>query len=305
MLRSVITICTAALFLSAVLFSEQDALELAQSLAKAGKYFEAAALFEKAAKEEPDNEEIWREVGRCYRLSGDNKRAAEAYGKAALIIPDDPYVHIDHARSLDAVSDRISALDAYGRAVTAFTKLIATETNAAKKKVQYKDLGNVYFDMEQFPKAEEAFKEAIKVDPSYALGYNNLSAVYMKYKKYADAISALSTAYDLDPANTKPLLNLILVYAYLKDAAKSEAYAAKALAAKTPYPHFVHLYRAILYANTGDKAAWMMHLAEAFKVDTAKPLLDYRDDIATEHGFDVIRADADFVKMVKGRFGQQ
>lgn len=298
---SVIFVLAAA---AAAVVAEEDPLSLAQTLAKSGKYSEAALLFEKAVKDEPENEEIWRELGRCYRLAGDMKRAAESYGKAALLIPNDPYIHIDHARASDGMGDRVSAVDAYGRSAAAFAKVISAETNAAKKRVLYKDLGNVYFDMEQFTKAEEAFKDAIKTDPSYALGYNNLAAVYLRFQKYAQAVSALTTAYDLAPEDPRPLLNLILVNAYLKDAKRCEAYAAKAAAMKVPYPQFIHLYLAVLYAGIGDKAAWVKNLTEAFVLDKKKPAIDQREDIASEHGFDAVRTDADFIALVKSRFGQ-
>jgi cytochrome c-type biogenesis protein CcmH/NrfG len=49
--------------------------------------------------------------------------------------------------------------------------------------------------------AEAAYREAIRLDPKYAMAHANLGSVLLDKNEYPEAIKEIATAYQLDPKN--------------------------------------------------------------------------------------------------------
>lgn len=83
------------------------------------------------------------------------------------------------------------------KACDIYLKAISLEPES---KIAYFNLGNVYFKMNEFKRAEEAFKAAIELDANFADAYNNLACVYLSENRnlgYAEFL--VQKALELNP----------------------------------------------------------------------------------------------------------
>ena len=63
-----------------------------------------------------------------------------------------------------------------------------------------------------YPKAEEAFKQAIELEPKNGLAWNNLGAVFAEKKQYALAVEKVKKAIDVNPKEPMFVWNLNKIY---------------------------------------------------------------------------------------------
>lgn len=61
------------------------------------------------------------------------------------------------------------------------------------------NLGFVYAEEGQLAKAIPAFKQAIRVDPTFMDSYDNLAYIYIENKRFSDAVIVLRRALEVDP----------------------------------------------------------------------------------------------------------
>jgi len=73
-------------------------------------------------------------------------------------------------------------------------------------------LGTTYYNLHEFDKAEEKFKEAIRVSPFFVEAYYNLSLIYKSRKQTDEAITMLHRAAFLDPDDMRVMFELIKAY---------------------------------------------------------------------------------------------
>ena len=65
-------------------------------------------------------------------------------------------------------------------------------------------LGLAYFGRQMYDEAEEAFKEALELEPDFAQAQTNLGALYLETERWDDAIQVLEKA-DANPEYREPL----------------------------------------------------------------------------------------------------
>ncbi len=70
---------------------------------------------------------------------------------------------------------------------------------------------------EDYSQALESYKEAIKLDPNYAVTHNDLGIVYEELNLLHEAEKAYKRAIELDPQYVCPYTNLALIYEINKD----------------------------------------------------------------------------------------
>jgi len=75
-------------------------------------------------------------------------------------------------------------------------------------------IGNLYVEQNNIPKAESAFKEAIKIDPDYAVAQSRIALLLYDEGRYSDAIPYLEYAFDRFPEND--LISRRLAVSYQK-----------------------------------------------------------------------------------------
>lgn len=84
------------------------------------------------------------------------------------------------------------------------------------------NLATLYYNNQQYIKAEEAFKEVIRQEPGFGPVYYQLSLLYAELNRVDDAILQLQKAMEIMPENARVYYNLGLLYSQKQAYAKSE-----------------------------------------------------------------------------------
>ncbi len=94
----------------------------------------------------------------------------------------------------------------YDLAIGYFEQLLKVK-NYDRSKVYY-NLGIVYLELDDLLKSEENIRQAIALNPHYALGYHALGTVFVKRKEYLPAERFFKEALRIEPYSMITLLNL-------------------------------------------------------------------------------------------------
>jgi Tfp pilus assembly protein PilF len=108
-----------------------------------------------------------------------------------------------------------------------YIKVAAKDPNCAKA---YSRLGVIYLEHDDnLEDAEQAFRQALKSEPTNGYVLNNLGLVLYHQDKYADAIRNFEQAVRLDEQNAARHANLGIAYLAMRQYAKAESSFKKAL----------------------------------------------------------------------------
>lgn len=137
-------------------------------LASRGAYNDAIICFKRAITVEKDNPTLWYNLGVTYREAGNLKGAKSAFKKAFMLNSYDDVI-------LEALSQ-----------VCFCDKDLDEAFEYCKQGLDYNPfnahlwntLGAVYFNMNDFTSATEAFEKAITIDPFYEDALFNLRDTY-------------------------------------------------------------------------------------------------------------------------------
>lgn len=97
-------------------------------------------------------------------------------------------------------------------------------TNSARLHL---NVGFEYYKMGEYKKAEQHFKEGIKLDPTYPQLYFDLGLVYLRQKKIKQAEQAFIFSLEMDPKYLYSYTPLIAIYEYEKKYNKAVPYLEK------------------------------------------------------------------------------
>ena len=89
----------------------------------------------------------------------------------------------------------------------------APDAGARKKAHEIADDGAEYLSEGRFEKARARFQEAVKVDPTYAEGYNGIGATYRARNDLAEALRWYKRSVQADPTIGDPYYNIACIYA--------------------------------------------------------------------------------------------
>ena len=109
------------------------------------------------------------------------------------------------AASLRAQAEDLRKANKLGEAATAYKRAIAADRGNLDL---YNDLGNVYFALKQYGDAANAFADATKRDPNYALGWYNLAHALRKGDHPLEAADAYKQYIRLKPDDPDPYYGL-------------------------------------------------------------------------------------------------
>jgi tetratricopeptide (TPR) repeat protein len=94
-------------------------------------------------------------------------------------------------------------------AILAYKKVLELDPDHA---AAYINLGTLYYNRQDYTKAEAHYRKAVEVDPRYALAYFDLGNVLDETGRVAEAVKAYTTALQLAPTYADAHYNLALAY---------------------------------------------------------------------------------------------
>ncbi|HLO74295.1 MAG TPA: tetratricopeptide repeat protein [Flavobacterium sp.] len=93
--------------------------------------------------------------------------------------------------------------------------------SAKKKANEFYEVGEKYFNKQQYDLALVEFNKAVKNDPKFAFAWDNLGICYRKLNRFKEAINCYEKSLALDPKGKVPLMNMAVAYNLLKDDEKA------------------------------------------------------------------------------------
>ena len=149
---------------------------LADEYSREDKVDEAIALFEKALKIMPDNEDYLNRLGDLYIRKGDFTKAAEIFKKMTKMKPDNVWYS-------QRLSDAYRSAGDNDAAIAVWTVLTKNSDNAEV----FMQAANFYSGAEDMDKAIEAVKKATELAPDNTGYLQNLGSFYIRAEKFDEA----------------------------------------------------------------------------------------------------------------------
>lgn len=187
----------------------------------AGRYPLAVERLEKATRYDPKNFHAYYNLSLAFRHMGRMEEARKAAQLAREIAPNDPKVAMLSGNLFQELGDTESALNAYKTGISAspedasllynlalaqykqgkipdaidnFEKAISQDPSGRVTILSHGHLGKIYFDRENWQRAEYHFREATRLQPDNAQNQYNLGLVALKLGKKEDAVSYFKRA---------------------------------------------------------------------------------------------------------------
>jgi hypothetical protein len=91
------------------------------------------------------------------------------------------------------------------------------------------NVGQAFFEQENYSEAMKAFRKAIKYNPSHSPAYNNLGRCFFKTQQYDSALYYLKIAEAFNPYNAPIITNLGMAYMYVGNQEMAEKFWRRAL----------------------------------------------------------------------------
>jgi tetratricopeptide (TPR) repeat protein len=133
------------------------------------------------------------------------------------------------------------------------------------------ELGNAYFDLSQFEKAEQHFTRATTLAPDYLAAYVNLGSVYDELGRLDDALTAYRAALKLNPDEEKTLCNIGGVFFQKRQIFQAMTSFQKAID-KHPDSQLAHYNMAILFADSKIYGEAIVEWQKVVDIDAASDL---------------------------------
>jgi len=132
----------------------------------------------------------------------------------------------------------------------------------------YNLFGLVYMGRKEYEKAEDSFKEALKLDPTLSEAYTNLGSLKMLEGKYQEAIFYLEKALQnpLYLNSHIALTNIGWSYYQLGDKEKALNYLQRALNERARFGKAL-IYMGLIYLNDGDTNSAEFYFKRVLKAD--------------------------------------
>lgn len=133
------------------------------------------------------------------------------------------------------------------------------------------ELGNAYFDLSQFEKAEQHFQRATGLAPDYLAASVNLGSVYDELGRLDDALGAYRAALKIDPDEEKTLCNIGGVFFQKRQISQAMTSFQKAIE-KHPDSQLAHYNLAILFADSKIYGEAIVEWQKVVDIDAASDL---------------------------------
>jgi tetratricopeptide (TPR) repeat protein len=177
-----------------------------------GNYSEAERQLNLALGLDPENKDAHYYLG-ATMFKTQNYAAAEASFNQALAI--DP----EHMQTLRMMNDMYEAQGDNTKRLVVMEKI----ANINEDEELWLAIGNLYAETNNLPKAEQAMRSALSVNPDFALAQTRLAFLLYDAGRFGDAIQYLESAYDAFPEND--IISRRLAISYQRSGRMDEAIA--------------------------------------------------------------------------------
>ncbi len=177
------------------------------------------------------------------------------------------------------------------KAEEAFRKAIALEPDWP---LPYNGLGLTLMHMEQFEEAEALFRTTIQLAPNWSRPYNDLAVLLRHTSRLDEAEAAALIALSLEPdsvANNNNYGNVLLKRGRIEEAEEQYRKAIQ-LDPQEPAPYY---NLACTAARRGDRSSMLAYLYAAIVLGDV-----FREEAARDEEFAAYRDDPDFRKLIYG-----
>lgn len=180
-------------------------LKQADKLAKEGNYTEALVVVEAVVKNDPLNLPALERKVNLMILEGKEKEITKEINSLIEAYPQQPeyyylrsVLYLYNQRGAKAIEDLISA-EYYQMPQPYLEKM-------------YINRGKAYFYNDEFPQAEEDFKQAVEINPRSATAYHSWGMLKYEEQLYEDAIKYFNKAIQFQDDNAILYYNLGMSY---------------------------------------------------------------------------------------------
>ena len=192
---------------------------LGVSLSSMYRYNEAIDVYKKAILLEPNNEELYRNLGKAQIRLNKDEEALFAFLKAIKIKEENPDANFNIGLIYLKQNKPEESINFFKKTIKENSKFFQA----------YYNLGITYSLIGDLVKSAENYKLAIKINPNYTKAINNLGSVYINLKLINKAIATLEKAIEIKPNYCEALTNLGVAYMEQKEFIKALEFFEKAL----------------------------------------------------------------------------
>ena len=234
----------------------EELLQQARELHRAGRLREAIATYHRVAEDDPSSAESWRMLAMAQHQAGDLAPARASIERSLALAESDAGSHLIAAHVAEDLDEGARAEASFRRAtelrpdwappwsglgtrqleagrpteaLESFRRAVDLTPQAARA---WNNLGMAQLALERIDDAVRAFNQAVAVDSRYALAHFNLARVHDMRGDAAAAMAAARNAAQLDPAHVESRLLVGDIHRRNREYGPAEqAYAAAANAA--------------------------------------------------------------------------
>ncbi len=171
------------------------------ALARAGHYEEAIDAYQRAARIDPTNPEVYNDLGNAYFATMQIDKARDLYRKTLKLAP-------DHAWAMNNLGYTYFATKEYESAVQWFQRALTREPDHLFARM---NLAVTYHDMGAYDAAIRELKRLLEDHPKTAKAYYNLGLSYTLKGDYPHALDAFHTYLKMAPdAVERPYVERVL-----------------------------------------------------------------------------------------------
>ncbi len=205
---------------------------------KAQNWDQAVSSCSKASRAEPDNPELWNNLGRAHMQAGEDRQAEQAYARAVQIDPDNAQAWSGRAEALSSQGQAARAAQAYsevvriepenmtvraklaqeysrsgqtGKAVDVWQEADAVQPGSGLEGLKamarnepdnpelWQELGKSSENLQDWEGAAQAYSQVLDIDPQKAEAWASMGKAQMEMGRFQEAVSAYDTATGINP----------------------------------------------------------------------------------------------------------
>ena len=224
-------------------------LQRAKSAVIAHDYDTATRLYKTLIAENPDDKDLYFQLGNLYVKSGKDDMALSVFND---IIKDD-HKNIDALIAIGGIYRRQKKFDESIAVLE--NALIADGDNPDTQATISYNLGFTYRQMGKLNEAISCFEDVVFQHPDDVLAYNHLGAIYALQRKHVKAINAYQKGLKADPNHPVILLNIAKSYEAVDEKQKALSSYEAALRSKPGWIEAIDGYSDLLLKTNKVKEA--------------------------------------------------